>query len=91
MGGIAVGPLNWFWDFVVVANVAHELALEIGDGSEDAACDDVALDALEPQLNLVKPRGVGGGRSESGHLARMVGQKPAHALGLLGREMSQMI
>ena len=45
MGGVTVCPFNWFGDFVVLADVAHELALEISYGSEDAACDDVALDA----------------------------------------------
>ena len=48
--------------FVVVADVAHELSLEVGDGSEHASGDDVALDLAEPQLDLVEPGGVG--RSE---------------------------
>ncbi len=43
-----------------MTDVAHELSLEIGDGSEHAACDDVALDLAEPQLDLVEPRGVRG-------------------------------
>ena len=45
-----------------MTDVAHEFSLEVGDGSEYAARDDVALDLAEPQLDLVEPRGVG--RSE---------------------------
>ena len=45
-----------------MADVAHELSLEIRDRSEHAASDDVALDLAEPQLDLVEPGGVG--RSE---------------------------
>lgn len=51
---IAVDPLHWFGGAVVVADVAHELALEIGHGDEDAACDLVALDLGELRFDLIK-------------------------------------
>jgi hypothetical protein len=38
-----------------MADIAHELFLQIGDGSEHAAGDDIALDLAEPQLDLVEP------------------------------------
>ena len=58
---VSVLPLHGFRGFVVVADVAHELALQVGDGSEDTSGDNVALDLAEPQLDLVQPRGVSRG------------------------------
>jgi len=55
VGRIAVDPLHGFGRAVVLADVAHELALEIGHGGEDAAGDDIALDLGEPEFNLVEP------------------------------------
>ena len=49
--------------FVVVPDVAQELPLQIGDGSEYSARDDVAVDLAEPQLDLIQPGRVG--RSEA--------------------------
>ncbi len=43
----------------VLADVAHELSLQIGDRSEDAARGTVAFDLGEPQLDLVEPRRIG--------------------------------
>src|SRR5205823_12778000 len=45
---------------VVVADIAHDLSLEVGDRSEYAPSDDVALDLAEPQLDLVEPGRVRG-------------------------------
>ena len=53
MGYIPIGPLNGFRLFVVMANISHELASKIFDGSEDAAHDDIALDLCEPEFDLV--------------------------------------
>lgn len=36
-------------------DVLHEFAREIGHGTEDAACNDVALYLAEPNLHLVQP------------------------------------
>jgi hypothetical protein len=38
-----------------VTDVAHELFLDVGNGSEHAAGNDIALDLAEPQLDLVEP------------------------------------
>ena len=40
-------------------DVTHQLTREISYGSENAACDDFALDAGKPDLDLVEPRRVG--------------------------------
>src|ERR1700747_1774858 len=85
MRWVAVSPLNWLRGSVVVADVAHELALEIRDGTEDPPCDDVALHPVEPQLDLIKPRRIGGGvvNLDIG----VVGQKVAHRLSLMRRKI----
>ena len=44
-----------------MADVAHDLAVEVGLGFEDAACNEVSLDLREPDLDLIKPRGIGRG------------------------------
>jgi hypothetical protein len=49
--------------------VAAELAGQIGDGGEDAAGDDFALDFGEPQFDLIEPGGVGGSEVETDALA----------------------
>jgi len=85
MAGVTIDPFNWLRGMVVLADIAHELALEIGDGSKDAACDDIAFDAVEPQLDLVKPRGVGGRVVELD--IRMGGEEGAHRRGLMGGEI----
>ena len=38
-----------------MADVPHQFSPQVGDGGEDAACDDVTLDLGEPQLDLVEP------------------------------------
>ena len=48
--------------FVVATDVADELPVEIFDRDEDAASDDIPLNFGKPDLNLVKPRRVGGTR-----------------------------
>ena len=85
MRGVSVDPLNRFGRFVVLANIAHEFAFEVWHRSKDAACDDLALDAVEPQLDLVEPGRVGG-RIVNVDLG-MVGQEVAHRLGLMGRQV----
>src|SRR6202163_3356084 len=53
---IVVLPLQWGGILVVLADVAHELLVEVLGAGEDAARNHVALDAGEPVLNLVEPR-----------------------------------
>ena len=47
-----------------MANVAHDFAMEVGLGFEDATCNKIPLDFGEPDLDLIEPRGVGGGVME---------------------------
>jgi len=54
-----VSPLKGFGLFVVAADVANEFPIEILDRDEDTASNDSTLDFGKPDLNLVKPGGVG--------------------------------
>ena len=58
--GIGIFPLHGTGRFVVLTDVSHELSFQVGDGSEYAARDNIALNLAEPQLDLVQPRRVGG-------------------------------
>jgi hypothetical protein len=82
---IGVLPLDRLGGLVVLPDVAHEFALEVGGGREDATVDEVALDLTEPQLDLVEPRRVG--RCEVQLDLRVQGEELAHAPGLMGREV----
>ena len=42
-----------------MADIADDLAVEVGLGFEDAACNEVSLDLGEPDFDLIKPRGIG--------------------------------
>jgi hypothetical protein len=54
-----ISPLKGFGLLVVATNVADEFAIEIFNRDEDAASDDITLNFGKPDLNLVKPGGVG--------------------------------
>ena len=62
--GVFVSPLEGESRFIVMANVAHDFAMEVGLGFEDATCNKIPLDFGEPDLDLIEPRGVGGGVME---------------------------
>ena len=62
--GVFVSPLEGESCFVVMADIAHDLAVEVGLGFEDAASNEVSLDLGEPDLDLIKPRGIGRGVME---------------------------
>ena len=47
-----------------MADVAHDLSVEVGLGFEDAACNEVSLDLGEPDFDLIEPRGIGRGVME---------------------------
>ena len=47
-----------------MADIAHDLAVEVGLGFENAACNEISLDLGEPDLDLIKPRGIGRGVME---------------------------
>ena len=61
MSGIFVDPTYRCRSFVIVADVAHELAREILYRSEDTSRNNVALNLGKPNFDLVKPTGVGRG------------------------------
>src|SRR5258708_22308775 len=70
---------------VVMTDVAHELARQVVDRGEDAAGDDIAFDAAEPEFDLIEPRGIGRSKMQV-HLG-MIGQELCDPLGLMGREV----
>ena len=55
IGSILVRPFDWGSGLIVKADVAHDLAVQILEGSEDAAGNNSSLDFGEPDLDLVKP------------------------------------
>ena len=61
MSNIFVDPTDWRGGFIVVTNVAHQLAREILYRSEDTSGNNVTLNLREPNFDLVKPAGVGRG------------------------------
>ena len=65
MTDILIDPSDRRCSLVVVSDVAHQLAREIFDGSEDTAGNNVTLDLRKPDLDLVKPAGVGRGVMDS--------------------------
>ena len=58
---VFVDPTDWGGGFIVVTNVAHQLAREILYRSEDTSGNNVTLNLGEPNFDLVKPTGVGRG------------------------------
>ena len=83
--GVGIGPPNRSGGFVVVTNVLEDLTLQIGDGREDTAREDVALDLREPQLDLIQPRRIR--RRKVQVHARMLRQERADLLGLMRRQI----
>ena len=61
---VFVSPLEGESCFVVMGDIAHDLSVEVALGFEDAACNEVSLDLGEPDLDLIKPRGIGRGVME---------------------------
>ena len=56
---VFVSPLEGESCLIVMADIADDLAVEVGLGFEDAACNEVSLDLGEPDFDLIKPRGIG--------------------------------
>jgi hypothetical protein len=61
---VFVGPLEGEGSFIVMADVAHDFAVEITGGVEDAPGNEIPLNFREPDLDLIEPRGVGRGIME---------------------------
>ena len=83
--GVGILPLHGARGLVVVADIAHELSLQIGDRGEHAAGDHVALDSAEPQFHLIEPGGIG--RSEVQLHVRMLGEERLDLVSLVRREI----
>ena len=65
---------------VIVVGEAEDLLLELGDRGEGAAADGLSGDDIEPDLDLVKPGGVGGSEM---NVVAWPGGEPALDLGVL--------
>src|ERR1035437_8043476 len=59
-GGVGVFPLDGPSIGGVGIDVAAEFASQVGNRGEDAACDDLAFDLGEPDLDLIEPGRVRG-------------------------------
>lgn len=68
-----------------MADIPHELPVEILDGGKDAPGDDVALNLREPQFHLIETGGIGG-REMQTHI-RVGLQKLSDPRGFVRREM----
>src|SRR4030081_3039923 len=62
---ILKSPAEGSGGFVVLLDVADQLSGEISGRSEDPASDDIALDFGKPDLDLIKPAGIGRGVMDS--------------------------
>ena len=61
MVDILISPAEGRRGFVVLLDVANELSRQVGFGSEDSSSDDIALNFGKPDLDLIKPTGIGRG------------------------------
>ena len=68
-------------------DVAAQLASQIRDGSEDAACNHLALDSGKPKFDLVQPGRVSGGEVQM--YVGVIGKEILHQLGFVCREVIQ--
>ena len=66
-------------------NVSTDFASQVGDGSKDAARQEVSLDLRKPEFDLVEPRGIRRGEVEV-HV-RMVQQERPNRLGFMSRQI----
>src|SRR5918993_3384387 len=81
MRRVAITPAHRFRRFVVMPDVATNLAGEVSDRREDAAREEIPLDLGKPELDLVEPRGIRGREVEMD--VGMVQQERANRLGLV--------
>jgi hypothetical protein len=84
---VRVFPLKGLGSFLIEADVAEDLAFEVGDGSEDAPIDDVALELTEPALDLVEPSRIGW-REVQCHVGMLL-KVVLHQVGLVSGEVVQ--
>jgi len=82
---IGVLPFDGLGGLVVLPDVEHQLLGQVAGGFEDAASDDLALQLVEPELDLVQPAGVGR-REMQAHIG-VTTDELIDQLGLVGREV----
>src|SRR5262244_2015176 len=82
---VAIGPTDRLGRFFAAMDIATNLARQVGDGREDAARQEVALDLGKPEFDLVEPGRVG--RREMQMYVPMFDQERPHGLRLVGREV----
>ncbi len=54
--GIGIFPPERLGGLLIEPDIAQDFTLQVGDRSEDAAIDDLALEFAEPALDLIQPR-----------------------------------
>ena len=69
----------------MLADIPHELAVQISGRGKDAANNDIAFNFGKPEFDLVEPGRIGG--SVVNMDAGMIDQKLFHALCLVSREV----
>ena len=70
-----------------MADIPANLPREVGNGREDAARQQIAFDFGKPELDLIEPGRIR--RREVQMDVRVVHQKRAHGLRLVGRQVSR--
>ena len=85
IGWVRVSPSKGSGSLIVGFDVAHELAAQVGNGFEDSAGNNVALDFGEPVFDLVEPGTISGGGMQRD--VWMVGKEAIHELGFVGGEV----
>jgi hypothetical protein len=85
IGWVRVSPSKGSGSLIVGFDVAHELAAQVGNGFEDSAGNNVALDFGEPVFDLVEPGTISGGVMQR-HVW-MVGKEAIHEFGFVGGEV----
>ena len=80
-----VSPFDRGSGLVVMPDITKDFSSKILDGGKDASGDDLSLNFGEPDLDLVKPRRVGGRKMDAD--LGMTGQKIVDELGFMSREI----
>jgi len=84
-GGVGVFPLDGPSIGGIGIDVAAEFASQVGNRGEDAACDDLAFDLGEPDLDLIEPGRVRGREVKPD--SRMLLEELADRLSFVGGEI----
>src|SRR5215207_6726041 len=85
IGWVRVSPSKGSGSLIVGFDVAHEFAAQVGNGFEDSARNNVALDFGEPVFDLVEPGAISWGVMQR-HVW-MVGKEAIQEFGFVGGEV----